>query len=127
MSTKELRKRISELEPKVKVQKYRNKAIVIDGIKFQSIAEGCRYTVLKHYQDQGVISCLELQVPFILAPSVIINGRKKPALKYFADFVYSNKEGKRIIEDVKGVKTAVYKIKQHLMLSVYGFEINEIK
>ena len=125
MRTKELREKIAEIKPKVKIQKYRNKPIVIDGIKFQSIAEGYRYTVLHDMESLGLISRLELQVPFILAPSVIINGRKKPALRYIADFVYSNKEGKRVVEDKKGYKTAIYKIKQHLMLSIHGIEITE--
>ena len=104
--------------------KYHNIKVIVDGIKFDSRAEALRYQVLKKLENSGVISDLQLQVAFVLAPSVIIKGRKKPALKYKADFVYNHK-GQKIVEDVKGVLTAVYKIKRHLMKSVHGIDILE--
>jgi len=104
--------------------KYNNKKVTIDGYKFDSQKEGCRYKFLKKMEEIGNISNLELQTVFELAPSVIINGRKKPALKYKADFTYIQ-NGNKIIEDVKGVLTAVYKIKRHLMKSIYGIDILE--
>ncbi len=104
--------------------KYNNRKVIIDGHKFDSQKEGHRYRILYAMQEKGHISNLELQKVFELAPSVIISGRKKPALKYKADFVYLHK-GQKIVEDVKGVLTAVYKIKRHLMMSVYGIDILE--
>lgn len=106
------------------MNKYHNKKVIVDGLKFDSKSEACRYQVLKKLENNNVISDLRLQVVFDLAPSVVINGRKKPALKYKADFVY-NHNGKKIVEDVKGVLTAVYKIKRHLMKSVHGIDILE--
>lgn len=104
--------------------KYNNKKVVVDGQKFDSKKEAYRYQALKKLEKNGYISDLQTQVVFELAPSVIINGRKKPALKYKADFVYMN-NGKKIVEDVKGVLTTVYKIKRHLMKSVHGIDILE--
>ncbi|RQQ98974.1 DUF1064 domain-containing protein [Burkholderia stagnalis] len=73
----------------------------------------------------GEISDLERQVVFVLAESVVIDGRKKPALRYIADFVYE-RDGNTVIEDVKGMVTREYRIKRHLM-AVRGLQIVEIK
>lgn len=102
--------------------KYRNKRTVVDGIKFQSIKESVVYGKLKILEQAGKIKNLRLQVPFVLAPQVVIDGRKKPALRYFADFVYEE-NGKQVIVDVKGIQSQSFKIKRHLMLSVLGLEI----
>jgi hypothetical protein len=45
--------------------------------------------------------------------------------RYVADFVYVRDE-KRIVEDVKGLKTAVYKLKKRLMKAVHKIEIQEV-
>ena len=104
--------------------KYGNKKTVLCGITFDSKREAERYLELKAMQQRGEISSLELQKVYILAESVIINGRKKPALRYIADFVYLQ-DGKIIINDSKGMLTDVYKIKRHLMKSVHNIDILE--
>jgi hypothetical protein len=113
------------IKPKKK-SKYNNKKVVIDGFKFDSGREGERYLELKLMQKAGIISNLELQVPFILAPSCVLDGRKKPPLKYIADFVY-DENGCAVICDVKGKITPLYRVKKHLMKTVLGLEINEIR
>jgi hypothetical protein len=107
--------------------KYRNQKVTVDGFTFDSQKEARRYADLLALQRAGKISNLELQVPFVLAPSVVLDGRKKPALRYVADFAY-DEEGKRVVEDVKSAATRklpVYRIKAHLMLSVHGIAIKE--
>jgi len=47
-------------------------------------------------------------------------------MRYIADFVYKDDEGKTVVEDAKGVLTPVYKLKRHLMMHVHGIKINEI-
>lgn len=42
-----------------------------------------------------------------------------------ADFVYTTEDGAQIIEDVKGMKTDVYKLKKKLMKELRGIEILE--
>ena len=73
----------------------------------------------------GLISELELQPVFVLAPSVKYDdsSKKKPALRYVADFMYKNAEGKIVVEDVKGFQTDVFKIKRHLLKHVHGIDI----
>jgi hypothetical protein len=109
------------------VNKYKNKKTTLFGITFDSKAEADRYLVLKSDYQAGRIRELELQKVFILAPSVVVQGRKRPPLKYIADFVYYRVDGTHVVEDVKGMVTDSYRIKRHLMACVHGVEIQEIK
>ncbi|BCF96611.1 hypothetical protein PPGU19_011800 [Paraburkholderia sp. PGU19] len=108
-----------------KPSKYRNEKCESGGIKFDSKREMMRWHDLVQMQARGEISELELQVPFVLAPAVVINGRKRPALRYVADFVYE-RDGKQVIEDVKGKITEGYRVKRHLM-AARGLTIVEVK
>ena len=111
--------------PAKKPSKYRNEKCESGGIKFDSRAEMKRWHELVQMQARGEISELELQVPYVLAPAAVINGRKRPALRYVADFVYE-KDGETVIEDVKGRITEGYRIKRHLM-AARGLTIVEVK
>ncbi|MGY5391987.1 DUF1064 domain-containing protein [Acinetobacter sp. NigerLNRRAM0016] len=111
--------------------KYQNKKTELMGKKFDSIKEAKRYKLLWLMRQEGEIHSLECQVKFVLAESVKFanEDRAKPALRYFADFTYTTKEGLFIVEDVKSVQTrslAEYRIKKHLMKSVHGIEISEV-
>ena len=113
-----------------KPSKYRNCPVVVDGIRFASSAEAGRYRVLKMLQQSGQISDLQCQFPFYLAPAVLIRGakRKTPALRYAADFVYRDKNGVQVVEDVKSgpTKTREYRIKRKLMKAIHQVEIQEV-
>ena len=79
-------------------------------------------------QRAGHIAGLVREVPFILAPGVKIEGekRKRPAIRYYADFVYSDaKTGKIVVEDAKGMQTPMYRLKKHLMATVHGIHVRE--
>ncbi len=104
--------------------KYHAEKVTIDGIPFDSKKEGARYQQLKMLERAGQISNLTLQKVFELSPAAIIHGRKKPPLRYIADFVYVEK-GQPVVEDCKGFRDAVYKIKRHLVKNVYGLDILE--
>ncbi len=108
-----------------KPAKYRNQRCEHEGVKFDSRRECARWIELSRQQAAGEISELERQVVFVLAEAVVISGRKKPALRYVADFVYE-RDGKTVIEDVKGHITEGYRIKRHLM-AARGLQIVEIK
>lgn len=114
--------------------KYHAKPTEIDGIKFASKKEARRYAELKRLMSIGEIECLEMQVPFQLIPAqYVTEGKKKRCaerdIKYIADFVYV-KDGKKIVEDVKGDKHSkaydVFVIKRKLMRYFYGIEVQEI-
>ena len=47
------------------------------------------------------------------------------ACRYRADFAYTLRDGREVVEDVKGVRTPEYKIKKKLMLWIHGIEIKE--
>lgn len=101
-----------------KERKYRNQPEVVNGIKFASKKEAARYGYLGLLVKQGIITDLELQPRY----PIIINGIK--VTTYVADFRYKQ-YGKTVVEDTKGYKTDVYKIKKKLMSAVHGIEIEE--
>ena len=93
------------------MNKYHNKKIVVNGKKFDSKKEAERYKVLKMLENANIISNLSMQVPFELVP----RQKNERAVKYIADFMYvETATGKIIVEDVKGYRTDVYKIKRKL-------------
>jgi hypothetical protein len=100
--------------------KYHNRKTSVDGIRFDSKREANRYMELKLLEKAGAIKDLRRQVPYILIDKSCY-GR---AIKYVADFVYLE-NGQLVVEDVKGVRTPVYKLKKRLMAEVYGIEIKE--
>ncbi|KWR88795.1 FAA1, Long-chain acyl-CoA synthetase [Cupriavidus sp. IDO] len=94
---------------------------------FDSKREWQRYLELRTLERAGEIESLQRQVAFELAPAVVIQGRKRPALRYIADFVYREKgETWATVEDVKGKVTEGYRIKRHLM-AVRGIQIKEVR
>lgn len=96
------------------MNKYRNKKIMIDEIKFDSIAEGRRYKELKLLEKAGKISDLELQPKFELQEKYTnAKGEHVRAITYKADFCYIENE-KIIVEDVKGMETKEFKLKKKL-------------
>ena len=86
----------------------------------------------------GAIKGLKRQVKFELIPAQyepdIINPRGKVkkgklierAVSYSADFVYTDENGKTVVEDTKGFRTKDYIIKRKLLLYMHGIRIKEI-
>lgn len=97
-----------------KSHKYRAKPTTIDGIRFASKKESERYALLKTWEKDGTIRDLELQPKF----PILVNGVKIG--RYVADFAYRDGEsGAKIVEDVKGYKTDLYKFKKKLVEAIY--------
>lgn len=105
--------------------KFNNKPTEIDGIRFPSKKEAKRYTELTMMQKGGAIRDLQMQVTYQLIGSQKGEHRKELPLKYIADFVYTNRDGTQIVEDVKGVRSKDYVMKRKLMLMVHGISIFE--
>ena len=106
--------------------KYRNKKIIIDGEKFDSMKEYQRWCELKLLERAGHIKDLKRQVKFVLIPAQYDNGKcLERECAYFADFTYIQ-NGKLVVEDIKGYKTKDYIIKRKLMLHVHGIRIQEV-
>ena len=123
-------------------RKYGNTKITVDGIQFDSKREAARYQELKLLERAGVISFLQRQTKFQLipdqhAPSNAVytkgprKGQRKPGkllekeCSYIADFCYIQ-NGETVVEDAKGYRTEVYRIKKKLMLERYGIQIKEV-
>jgi hypothetical protein len=109
-----------------KKSKYSNKKVMTDGIKFDSKKEATRFKELKVLEKAGVIKDLELQKKFELQPSFKLNGKTIRAIHYIADFYYfDTKENKWIVEDCKGYRNEVYKLKKKMFEYKYQMEILE--
>ena len=97
---------------------------------YDSKKEAKRAAELKLLEKAGVISNLQEQVVYELIPAQyrIVNGKKKcieRAMKYIADFQYVE-NGNTVVEDAKGFRTDVYRIKKKLMLYFHDIQIKEV-
>lgn len=94
---------------------------------FDSKKEADRYEELKLLEKAGEISHLRTQVPYLIAVNDV------SVCKYVADFVYNDWSRKHggtparveVVEDCKGFRTQVYRLKKKLMLAVHGITIKE--
>ena len=112
-----------------KKSRYRSEPVIVDGVRYASKKQYQRWCQLQMLERAGKIADLRREVPFELAPAVILDGRKKSALRYFADATYIDGETLKLVcEDTKSPitrKDPVYRIKKHLMATVRGIEILE--
>ncbi|MFK4167234.1 DUF1064 domain-containing protein [Paenibacillus lautus] len=104
---------------KLSKHKYGAKQTTLDGITFDSKMEAEYYRQLKLLQQGKVITDLELQPTFELLESTTLpNGKKIRGIKYKADFQY-RENGRPVVVDVKGARTAEFKIKEKLFYHRY--------
>ena len=104
---------------------------VCHGFRFASKAEARRYGELLLLGMAGEIRNLELQPRFPL----LVGGVKVG--DYVADFRYQERLGSNtvngdpvwhdVVEDVKGVRTPVYRMKAKHMQAQYGITIREVR
>ncbi len=113
-----------------KKSKYGNRKTEACGIKFDSKKEAERFRYLKHCLEAGQISDLRLQQAYTLQEAYITpDGERVRAIKYIADFVYTDCEsGRVLVEDVKskGTVTAVYGMKKKMMQEKFGINVREV-
>lgn len=125
--------RLEDLPPKMQEQvkrkldkcdsKYHAKPTEVDGVVFDSMKEASHYADLKFLERAGVITDLELQPRFLIQEPFICDGKKERKIEYVADFRYK-RDGRVVVEDVKGKKTDVYKLKRKLFLYRYGDSVD---
>jgi len=102
------------------MNKYGNRKVTVDGYVFDSALEAKRHRQLVLLERAGEIKDLRLQVPFELQEAFEKNGVHHRAITYKADFVYyDNKLKQTIVEDTKGMKTEVFKMKQKMFERKY--------
>lgn len=93
---------------------------------FDSKKERLRYQELLLMERAGKIQGLTRQVRFELIPAQYDKHGKciERACSYVADFTYWQ-NGEFVVEDCKGFRTDVYKIKRKLMLQQRNIRIKE--
>lgn len=123
-----------------KPSKYKNKWVIRDGIKFQSIREADRWDVLNALLGAGKITNLRRQVKYkyvltAYACPDMLSGQKALSVFvyagrprwYAADFVYYDTATQEVVvEDAKGVRTKEYKAKKKIVEALYGITIVEV-
>jgi hypothetical protein len=100
------------------VSKYGNIKTTVDGYTFDSKKEAARYSELRLLERAGRIKGLMLQQPF----RVELN--RVHVFTYRADFVYFE-NGARVVEDVKGYATPLYRLKKRILKALYNVDIRE--
>jgi len=110
------------MEPARKKHKYKAEPTVLDGIRFDSKFESERYAELKMLAAAGEIADLACQPEYPL----FVDGERVAAI--VLDFCYTDWRigGKRVIEDVKGVRNRVYRLKKKMFEAQYKLRITEI-
>lgn len=111
------------LQQQAKPHKYHAKAVVVDGIRFDSKREAQEYARLNMWANYGVITDFERQPWWDLhAPNGEVIG------KYVADFVYRDELGKQRVVDVKGMRTLpLARWKQRHLRAEYGIVVEELR
>ncbi len=104
--------------------KYKAIRTTVDGVVFHSKKEAARYMELRLMEKAHEIVSLRLQVPY----PIYIKGHK--ICDWRADFVYDEYAAdkmsqSRVVEDCKGYRTDVYKLKKKMVEAEYGFRIKE--
>ena len=96
------------------------------GYWFSSKREARRYTELLLLESAGEIRDIELQPAYpLLSPTP--DGSLVSTATYIADFRYVDiPTGETVVEDVKGVRTQVYKLKKRWVKTQYGLDIVEV-
>ena len=112
---------LSKSGPTKKQNKYGAVKTTVYGITFDSGHEANRYLILRDMLRLGEIKNLRWQVTYTLE----IEGQK--ICDYRADFVYEDAlTGETVVEDAKGVRTPVYRLKKKLMKAILNIDIQEV-
>jgi hypothetical protein len=115
----------------VKKNKYNAEKTAYNGEAFDSTKEADRFAELLLLQRAGKIFNLQRQVPYeLIPPQERPDGKREFPVRYIADFVYKDGNGRMVAEDVKGYKGgAAYKlfvVKRKLMLLMHHIAVEEV-
>jgi hypothetical protein len=90
--------------------------------------ESKRALELRAMAKAGGIQYLREQVEYELIPKQVDDAGKviERSCSYRADFVYVDPWGKVRVEDAKGMRTDVYRLKKKLMLLIHKVRIEEV-
>lgn len=101
--------------------KYHAQPTEYDGRRYASKAEARYAVVVKAREMAGEITDVAYQPVFDL----VVNGVKVG--RYVADFSWTEvATGERVVVDVKGVRTPVFKLKTKLVKAIHGVNVTEV-
>jgi hypothetical protein len=112
-----------------RTSKYNTKKVEIDGIKFDSKAEGDYYLHLKQQVSERQILGFERQKRMLLQEGFSVEGVKgkiRPIF-YVIDFIITENDGTLTYVDVKGMETDVFKLKKKLFMKRYNTALLKVK
>ena len=78
---------------------------------------------MQHHGDTRQVQC---QPSFDLVVDDAAKGRDVKVGRYVADFRYTMPNGVMVVEDVKGVRTPIYRLKKKMVEALYGITVVEI-
>lgn len=105
-----------------KPHKYKARALTMDGIRFDSTAEAQHYAELKIRERAGEITDIAVHPGFPIEFNGVF------ICRVVADFGYWDiKANVCRIEDVKGMDTALSKLKRKLVLACHGVAIELVR
>ena len=102
--------------------KYGNRKVTTNGYTFDSAMEERRYQELLILQSAMRIKALKVHPEYLIHESYrqAETGKTIPSVAYEADFEYFDCDDRKwVTEDVKGVETAVFKLKRKLFEARY--------
>lgn len=117
--TTEVYRELNGLPPQTR-SKFGNIKTDFNGRTFDSKKEATRAGELELLKKAGEVTEVEYQPEF----PVVVNGKK--ICKYIADFRVTYADGHVEVEDVKGMRTQVYRIKKKMVEALYGIKIIEV-
>jgi len=91
----------------------------VDGHLFPSQHEADRYRELRALEQAGAIEDLRLQFRLPLEVQGVLIAH------YVADFTY-RENGHLVVQDAKGFRTEVYRLKRKLFEALYAMRIQEV-
>ncbi len=106
----------------MRIPKYRNQIVEVDGIRFASRLEARRYQQLKLLELAGEIRGLIPQPKYVLQDRTTDpnTGESIPRQMYYGDFQYWDvRLGRLVCEDTKGIETQTFRLKWNLVRPRY--------
>ena len=111
------------------MSKYGAKKVTIDGITFDSKAEGRYYEHLQKLKKSGLVEDFSMQKQFTLLDRFAHpqTGRIVRAITYKADFEVLYADGRIEVVDIKGFLTPEFKIKAKMFMFRYQIPLVLLK
>lgn len=108
--------------------KYKAKKVEVDGIIFDSKREARHYGELQMRLAAGEVAKVELQPVIEIVPKCVgPDGKAQRAITYRGDFKVTYPDGRVEVQDVKGMVTKDFRLKEKMLWALHGIRIVMVK